>query len=81
MYPKEKNTIPMGWALAKLSDVAHFINGKAFKSQDWRNKGIPIIRIQNLNNLNSTYNCISESQHVAQVSPAPFDLSTTVGCR
>jgi type I restriction enzyme S subunit len=64
MNIKEKNTIPQGWALAKLSDVAHFINGKAFKSQDWRSKGIPIIRIQNLNNANSAYNYISESQHV-----------------
>jgi len=33
-----------------------FINGKAFKSNEWSKTGIPIIRIQNLNNEISNYN-------------------------
>ena len=52
MIQERTNNIPQGWAKATLSEVAHFINGKAFKSQDWRNKGVPLIRIQNLNNFN-----------------------------
>ncbi|MBN8687719.1 MAG: restriction endonuclease subunit S [Chitinophagales bacterium] len=64
MSIERTNKIPKGWTKAKLSDIAHFINGKAFKSQDWRNKGIPIIRIQNLNNPGAFYNYISETQFV-----------------
>lgn len=32
------------------------INGKAFKPSDWTETGLPIIRIQNLNNPNAQYN-------------------------
>jgi len=31
-----------------LSEVAEFINGRAFKPEDWSTEGLPIIRIQNL---------------------------------
>lgn len=31
-----------------LGEVADFINGRAFKPEEWENKGLPIIRIQNL---------------------------------
>lgn len=37
------------WQLIKLGDVAQYINGRAFKPKEWKTKGIPIIRIQNLN--------------------------------
>lgn len=40
----------------KLGDVATFINGYPFKPSDWGEKGIPIIRIQNLNNDKAAYN-------------------------
>ena len=33
--------------LIRLGDIATYINGYAFKPKDWREKGIPIIRIQN----------------------------------
>lgn len=33
---------------AQLGDVAEFINGMAFKPEDWHDNGLPIIRIQNL---------------------------------
>lgn len=33
---------------AKLGDIATYINGYAFKPQDWSDEGIPIIRIQDL---------------------------------
>lgn len=32
-----------------LSELAKFINGNAYKPTDWEEKGLPIIRIQNLN--------------------------------
>ena len=34
--------------MAKLGEVATYINGYAFKPQDWFDKGVPIIRIQDL---------------------------------
>lgn len=33
-----------------LGDVATYINGRAFKPQEWETSGRPIIRIQNLTN-------------------------------
>ena len=39
-----------------LGEVMDFQNGRAFKSTEWREAGLPIIRIQNLNNRNSYYN-------------------------
>lgn len=40
----------------RMGDVASYINGYAFKPSDWQQNGIPIIRIQNLNDKNATYN-------------------------
>ncbi|PKO18974.1 MAG: hypothetical protein CVU39_00030 [Chloroflexi bacterium HGW-Chloroflexi-10] len=38
----------MNFELHPLGEVADFINGKAFKPEEWETKGLPIIRIQNL---------------------------------
>lgn len=40
----------------KLGEVATFINGYPFKPNDWMETGMPIIRIQNLNNFDAAYN-------------------------
>lgn len=34
--------------MAKLGDIATYINGYPFKPEDWSDKGVPIIRIQDL---------------------------------
>jgi len=39
-----------------LGDVAKFINGAAFKPEDWGDAGLPIIRIQNLTGSNKQFN-------------------------
>lgn len=39
-----------------LGEVAAYINGKAFKPEQWAREGLPIIRIENLNNPNADYN-------------------------
>ncbi len=44
------------WEYKKLGEVASFINGYAFKPADWKVKGLPIIRIQNLTNPKAPYN-------------------------
>ncbi len=38
----------MKWEMAKLGDVASFINGYPFKPTDWSTEGLEIIGIQNL---------------------------------
>ena len=45
-----------GWVIKKLGDVASYINGFAFKPEHWNDEGMPIIRIQNLNNPDASYN-------------------------
>lgn len=42
--------LPEGWAWARIDDTGAYINGLAFKNQDWKSSGTPIIRIQNLTN-------------------------------
>lgn len=44
------------WEYKKLGEVASYINGYAFKPEEWTDKGLPIIRIQNLNNEGAIYN-------------------------
>lgn len=48
--------LPKGWVEATIRDLCELINGKAFKPSDWTTEGLPIVRIQNLNNPNSNFN-------------------------
>jgi type I restriction enzyme S subunit len=41
--------IPRHWEVRKLKHITRFINGLPFKPTDWKDDGVPIIRIQNLN--------------------------------
>ena len=41
--------VPKGWLYKTVGDICHFVNGNGFKSSEWDTKGLPIIRIQNLN--------------------------------
>jgi type I restriction enzyme S subunit len=44
------------WKPHRLGDLAQYINGKAFKSEDWGQSGLPIIRIQNLTDKAKPFN-------------------------
>ncbi|NAS14419.1 restriction endonuclease subunit S [Poritiphilus flavus] len=61
-----KYDLPSGWKLTNIDSLALFINGKSFKSSDWKGEGIPIIRIQNLNNKDAKFNYISGNQYVEE---------------
>lgn len=41
-----------GWKRTTIGDICNFINGNGFKSSEWSDHGLPIIRIQNLNGSN-----------------------------
>ncbi|MGB8060692.1 MAG: restriction endonuclease subunit S [Candidatus Sulfotelmatobacter sp.] len=52
----DRNVLPKNWRLIPLEEVGDFINGYAFKPSDWGQEGLPIIRIQNLNDATKPYN-------------------------
>ena len=52
----EIGEIPEEWASVTLSQVAEYINGMAFSPSDWKDGGMPIIRIENLNDESATFN-------------------------
>jgi type I restriction enzyme S subunit len=55
----EEKEIPKGWTIAKLGEIADYYNGRAFKPSEWEKSGLPIVRIQNLNNEKMKYNYTS----------------------
>lgn len=48
--------IPSNWTSAEVGEICSLINGRPFKPSEWSKEGVPIIRIQNLNNAQATYN-------------------------
>ena len=47
---------PVGWVWTKVKYICDLINGRAFKPNEWTTEGLPIIRIQNLNNPEKPFN-------------------------
>lgn len=45
----EVGVIPNDWETPKFGEICTLINGRGFKPYEWSKKGLPIIRIQNLN--------------------------------
>ncbi len=50
------NVLPQGWVWTRINDICNLINGRAFKPTEWASKGLPIVRIQNLNNEAAEFN-------------------------
>ena len=48
--------IPSEWGKSRLKYVGRYINGYAFKPEDWGDTGLPIIRIQDLTGSNDKPN-------------------------
>lgn len=56
MTQQQNIDIPCGWEVARIDEICSLVNGRAFKPSEWSDNGIPIIRIQNLNNIDSAFN-------------------------
>ena len=56
----ETGEIPEEWDILPLTKVAKYINGMAFKPSDWKKQGIPIVRIENLNDSSAPFNYFDE---------------------
>ncbi|MFW1889492.1 restriction endonuclease subunit S [Acinetobacter johnsonii] len=52
--------IPSKWEWVRLGDILEMLNGRAFKPTEWIEEGLPIVRIQNLNNSEATFNFCDE---------------------
>ena len=52
----EVGVIPEDWEVSLIGKVFNLINGCAFKPSEWKSQGIPIIRIQNLNDPTALFN-------------------------
>ena len=66
----------------KLGDICDFVNGRAFKPSEWDNKGLPIVRIQNLNDENAEFNFCSkviEEKYIIENNQLLFSWSGTPG--
>ena len=70
-----RRIVQLGW-------VCEFQNGRSFKKSEWRSSGLPIIRIQNLNNKDAQFNhFLGEYDDRIEVNDGDllFSWSGTVG--
>jgi len=74
--------IPNGWSTIKVGELAEYTNGKAFKPTDWEQIGLPIIRIQNLNDDSCKYNytsCEHEEKYKIHKGDLLFAWAASLG--
>ena len=65
--------LPNGWTAATVGELATYQNGRAFKPSEWGTTGLPIIRIQNLNESTAAYN-YSDDRHEERFRVKHSDL-------
>lgn len=74
--------LPGGWVWTNVGEICELINGRAFKPEEWATQGIPIIRIQNLNNSNTDFNYCNfevEEKYIVNNGQLLFAWSGTPG--
>ena len=54
--------LPSGWAQTDIGTLGRYINGRGFGKAEWKKAGLPIIRIQNLNDESASFN-YSDQEH------------------
>jgi type I restriction enzyme S subunit len=53
---EQRSNENISWKKYTLDQLGEYYNGRAFKKEEWKKDGLPIIRIQNLNNPNANFN-------------------------
>jgi len=74
--------LPRGWVQTSIGAIADLINGRAFKPSDWGARGLPIVRIQNLNRQDTSFNHFSgdvDERHLVRDGDLLFAWSGTPG--
>lgn len=70
------------WVYAPIGDLCDLHNGRAFKPTEWADEGLPIVRIQNLNDPKRPYNYFPgtyDSRHYLKGGELLFAWSGTPG--
>jgi len=73
-----------GWEHKRLSDLAEYINGYAFKPEDWGEEGLPIIRIEQLKNpesISDFYSGKLDEKNIIQDGDLIFSWSASLFLR
>ena len=82
-YKAGVDTSQSSWPMVKMGEVAEYINGFAFKSEDWTTDGTPIIRIQNLTKTSGSFNHTLKSdvpdKYVVENGELLISWSATIG--
>ncbi|WP_180172584.1 restriction endonuclease subunit S [Acinetobacter sp. YH12023] len=66
----------------RLGDICKLRNGRAFKPEEWSDQGLPIIRIQNLNDVTKSFNYCNldiDEKFVVDTDDLLFSWSGTPG--
>lgn len=74
--------LPQSWMFEPIGNLCSLFNGRAFKQTEWSQAGLPIIRIQNLNNSESKFNYFDgelDDRHLVLPGTLLFAWSGTPG--
>lgn len=74
--------LPICWLSVPIGSICTLFNGKVFKKTEWSSTGLPIIRIQNLNNPDASFNYYDgelEERHYIKKGDLLFAWSGTPG--
>lgn len=61
------------WQKYTLDKLGNYLNGRAFKKHEWKKDGLPIIRIQNLNDTTANFN-YTDKEHEPRYKVENGDL-------
>jgi len=78
----EVGAVPEEWEIHTIGSSMRLINGRAFRPEDWKDRGLPIIRIQNLNDADVAFNHYPgtvEDRHRVEAGDLLFAWSGTTG--
>lgn len=71
-----------GWFETTLGELGTYYNGRGFKKAEWRESGLPIIRIQNLTGTNAKFNHYqgnTEERYTARKGDLLISWAATLG--
>jgi type I restriction enzyme, S subunit len=74
--------IPPGWRRTTLGEIGEYINGRGFKKSEWSDRGLPIIRIQNLTGSRKELNYYEgeiDERHVVNPGDLLISWAATLG--
>ncbi len=74
--------VPESWKSSTLGELGRYLNGRAFKKSEWRDRGRPIIRIQNLTGSGESFNYFEgdiEDRYVARPGDLLVSWAATLG--